>query len=117
MLTRLFSAIPIASRPFVGSIVGLALLGTSIPFEPAKAGGISVTNCVTSFFDFSCVERWGRAGDPLVRHPPGPQGDAESAERDRKWVARCRPVIKQDRYGVERYQYAAPGCEFGRFQD
>ena len=117
MLTGMFSAIPTNSPRVLGSIVALALLGSSVPLGSANAGGIDVTNCVGSFFGFSCVERWGPAVDPLVRHPPDPHQDAESAERERKWVARCRPVVKQDRYGVERYQYAAPGCEFGRFQN
>ena len=43
-------------------------------------------------------------------------GEAEKARlatRDHKWLARCRPVIERDRYGVARYHYAAPGCEFG----
>jgi hypothetical protein len=26
---------------------------------------------------------------------------------------RCRPSVRQDRYGVPRYHYAARGCEFG----
>ena len=38
---------------------------------------------------------------------------ARLATRDHKWLARCRPVIERDRYGVARYYYAAPGCEFG----
>lgn len=112
MSNRTFSAMPIR-----GSIVALVLLATSVPFEPVNADGIDVTSCVGSFGSFSCVERWGPAGDPLVRLPPALQQDAESAERERKWAARCHPVVKQDQYGVVRYRYAAPGCEFGRFQD
>ena len=64
----------------------------------------------------SCVERKGPAGDPYVRTVPAPKSDEErerSAERDHKWLARCRPIVAQDRYGVPRYHYAAPGCEFG----
>lgn len=38
----------------------------------------------------------------------------ESVARDRKWLAFCKPVIFTDRYGVSRYNYAEPGCEFGR---
>jgi hypothetical protein len=117
MLTKMFSAIPANSRPIVGSIVALALLGSSVPLESANADGIDVTNCVGSFGSFSCVERWGPAVDPLVRLPPEIRQDAEAAERERKWAARCRPVVKQDQYGVGRYRYAAPGCEFGRYQD
>ena len=39
---------------------------------------------------------------------------AAAEARDRRWVARCRPVIRQDEYGVPRYVYAARGCEYGR---
>jgi hypothetical protein len=116
-MTRMFPAMPIASRSILGGIVALILLATSVPFDPANADGIDVMSCVGSFGSFSCVERWGPAGDPLVRHRPDLQQDAESAERERKWAARCRPVVKQDQYGVGRYRYAAPGCEFGKFQD
>jgi hypothetical protein len=45
-----------------------------------------------------------------------PFDDADNkraVKRDRRWVARCRPVVRQDRYGVSRYHYAAPGCMFG----
>ena len=42
---------------------------------------------------------------------------AAAAERERRWLARCRPVVQQDQFGVGRYRYAAPGCEFGRSQD
>jgi hypothetical protein len=29
-------------------------------------------------------------------------------------MARCRPTFRQDKYGMPRYVYAAPGCEFGQ---
>jgi hypothetical protein len=47
---------------------------------------------------------------------PPPEDEAEKERamaRDRRWMERCRPIIAQDRYGVPRYHYAAPGCEFG----
>jgi len=40
-----------------------------------------------------------------------------AAARERKWRAHCRPVIKQDAFGVGRYQYARAGCEFGRSEN
>jgi hypothetical protein len=43
--------------------------------------------------------------------------DAGSADRERNWIARCRPIIRQDPYGVGRYHYVAPGCEFGKSDD
>lgn len=45
-------------------------------------------------------------------------GEARAAAeaRDRQWVERCRPQIRQDRFGMPRYVYVAPGCEFGRLR-
>ena len=57
---------------------------------------------------------------PHIRHytpPRDEQLEKEAAARERKWVARCRPVLWEDSYGVSRYQYAIPGCEFGKSQD
>ena len=64
--------------------------------------------------------RQGPLGDTYVRHVPEAFGDAEKAaqaERDHRWVARCHPIIVQDGYGVPRYRYGAPGCEFGVNKD
>jgi hypothetical protein len=83
---------------------------------PAAADYIRSMNCVGAPGMFSCVNRKGIGGDPHVIRVPEPLSDAErehAAERERQWVAHCRPVIHQDRYGVPRYSYAAPGCEFG----
>jgi hypothetical protein len=48
-----------------------------------------------------------------VPQPANAEDRAHAAEEDRRWVERCRPTLRQDRYGVPRYQYARPGCEFG----
>lgn len=82
----------------------------------AHADGMAQGGCVGGTGALNCVVRWGEAGDPYVRIVPPPANDVErtrSAERDRKWQQRCQPTIKQDRYGVARYRYSAPGCEFG----
>ncbi len=83
--------------------------------SPAHASGAVVGGCIGLRYAFNCVVRWGAYGDPYVRllHPETEAEKALSAERDRKWEARCRPAVFQDRYGVARYRYAAPGCEFG----
>ena len=120
MLTRTFSAVSSTLRPCRSGALALALLGAPAIFAPAYASGIEITNCFGAFRTFSCVTQWGARGDPRLRHVPGPRNAQEEAEfiaRDRKWIARCRPVIRQDQYGVSRYHYAAPGCEFGRIQD
>jgi hypothetical protein len=76
--------------------------------------------CVRSYGVFSCVEQWGAGGGiakVILVAPRDEKEAAASAERDRLWVARCRPVSRTDAYGVSRLRYAAPGCEFGRYQD
>jgi hypothetical protein len=86
----------------------------------AYAGGVSNTSCVGTWNGFNCVTRWGPAGDPYVRLVPEPLDEAEKARvmaRDRRWRARCRPVVENDRFGVARYHYSAPGCEFGVGED
>jgi hypothetical protein len=119
MLTRMFPAVTAGARPFATGVIALALLGTAV--TSAQAGRIRSTQCAGGwFYHISCVTQWGEATDPYLRAIPGPrsvQEEADFAERDRKWVAYCRPVIKPDRYGVERYHYAAPGCEHGRIKD
>lgn len=88
----------------------------AITVSAAHADGMAVGGCVGASGSLNCVVRWGEAGDPYVRTMPPPTDEAErtrSAERDRKWQQRCRPVIMQDNYGVARYVYSAPGCEFG----
>ena len=82
----------------------------------AQAQELHVGGCIGGWTTFNCVGRWSRAGDPYVRdvpHPSDPADQARAAERDKRWVDRCRPTITQDRYGVARYHYAQPGCEFG----
>jgi len=118
MLARTFSAMPPQLRPCRAVALAFALLAA--PLTPAYAGGFEINSCFGSLRFFSCVTQWGPRDDPQLRHVPVPRDAQEEAEfvaRDRKWVARCRPVITQDRYGVSRYHYASPHCEFGRIQD
>jgi hypothetical protein len=93
--------------------VAIIFAGTSAHAQDRREiGGVSDTNCVGGFTTFNCVTRWGRAGDPYVR--PIPKAEkARLVARDRKWLARCSPILERDRYGVGRLRYAAPGCEFG----
>lgn len=120
MLTRMFSASPFVSRPLTNGVMALALLGTTISFAPARADGTAVLNCVGSYGSVSCAAQWGPRVDTHIRryYPPrDEQLEKEAAARERRWVARCRPALTEDRYGVSRYQYTAPGCEFGKTQD
>lgn len=83
-----------------------------------EAAGNEVGGCVGSWDTFNCVWRWGANRDPYVRQVPEPASDADkgfSTEREHRWEQRCRPQIAVDRYGVGRYVYSVPGCEFGAY--
>ncbi len=76
------------------------------------------SSCVFAYGSANCVRQY-RYNDPgnsgIKRYAePSAEERAEAQERDRAWQARCRPVLRQDYYGVSRYVYAAPGCEYGR---
>lgn len=96
--------------------VGAAIILSIITVTSAHAGGIVDLNCVGGGRSFNCVAQWATPGDPNIRVVPDALGEAEKTHAtalDRKWLARCRPVIEHDGYGVARYHYSAPGCEFG----
>jgi len=120
MLTSILSAASFGTRPLTCGIAALALLGTPVGLAPARADGSAAVNCVRSHGSVSCAAHWGPRVHPHIRRyapPRDEQLEKEAAARERKWVARCRPVLKEDPYGVSRYQYAIPGCEFGKGQD
>lgn len=82
----------------------------------ADAQEIWVSGCVANWGSVSCSDYHGPPSDPFLRlapQPTTPEDQARAKERDRRWVDRCRPSIRQDRYGVARYHYAMPGCDFG----
>jgi hypothetical protein len=100
----------------LGAAVGLSLVTLGLILSAAYADGAFVGGCVGQRTSLNCAGHWGEWSDPYVRKIPEPADDAErqrSAERDRKWEARCHPQIAQDRFGVPRYLYSARGCEFG----
>jgi hypothetical protein len=105
---------PSASWPAGRIAAAFTLL--AITFTAAYADTIGVGGCVGGPGSVNCVVRVGPAGDTYIRLVPQPETAAEkarAAERDERWMERCRPVVAQDRFGVPRYHYAAPGCEFG----
>lgn len=96
--------------------IGAATVFSVAMLTSANAGNIVDLSCVAGARSFNCVAQMATAGDPYVRIVPEAVGEvhkAEFAARDRKWVARCHPVVERDGYGVARYHYAAPGCEYG----
>jgi hypothetical protein len=100
------------------TITALELAGAFVAFK-ALADDAMSTSCVRSYGARTCTTRlrYGPPVDPYARHLSALDTDREEAEvieRDRKWRARCRPVVVQDQYGVGRYHYAAAGCEFGK---
>ena len=113
-----FTRGPLAPWPW--RLVAATLAASAAGAVPAAADYMGSTNCVGARGMSSCITKWGEGGDPHIIEVPQPLSEderASAAARDRKWVARCKPVIHQDRYGVPRYYYAAPGCEFGRTSD
>ena len=110
-------------RLLTASIAGqavLAALALTIACSPAQAGGVRSTSCGGGWVSGSGVTIWrDGATDPHVRSIPQPLSEEEiaaSRERERLWNARCRPIVRQDDYGVARYSYALRGCEFGKFE-
>jgi hypothetical protein len=99
----------------LGVSLGAAAALSILSLSAGHADGMVVGGCIGLRHSINCVARWGAYSDPYVRLvTPSTEADkALSAEREHKWQARCRPAVFQDHYGVPRYEYAAPGCEFG----
>jgi hypothetical protein len=109
------------SAAWVGAALALSLaisLPMSLPMSrPAQAQKIESGGCVGGWRSSNCVTLWAPAGDPFARTVPPPANERQLArgrERDRRWMEICRPSIEPDRYGVNRYHYAVPGCAFGQ---
>ena len=105
-------------------LAALALLALSMMSAPARSAPpdrVYTSNCYGARNMVSCVHTRRRGPfNPYVISVAGPQtpeereAAREAAEaRDRRWVERCQPVIRQDRHGMPRYSYGAAGCEYG----
>ncbi len=104
------------SAPLFGAAFAVSVLTLFVGTAPGTAQQVETTGCIGTFFSVSCTSRTGPAGDPFIRIVPPPLDAAAAArlqEREHRWAGRCRPIIAADRYGVARYRYAAPGCEYG----
>jgi len=108
---KIFYAVP--CRPHrAGGVFGAGALA------PAQADGIRTFNCVGGRGSVSCVSTWRRGiTDPHIIPSPGraPSRRSRGAAARQTLEARCRPIVRQDQFGVERYVYVAPGCEFGKY--
>jgi hypothetical protein len=96
--------------------VGATIIISVVALTPACAGGVVDFSCVRGTRSFNCVSQRATDGDPYIRIVPQVLGEAERAEasmRDHKWLTRCRPLVARDNYGVARYLYSEPGCEYG----
>lgn len=101
------------------AIAGLfALAMTASSLSPANADWSVSRSCVGAWGMGTCTtQQRDFVRDPHVRPVRGFETEEEaehSVKRDRKWARFCKPVALTDRYGVTRYSYAQPGCEFGR---
>ena len=103
----------------IGAIVATLFALVALQATAQAGSGVSTTNCVGGWRSYTCATRWGPATDPYVRlvPPPSEEEMANAQARDRRWIARCHPALWRDRYGVARYHYTVPGCEFGVGED
>jgi hypothetical protein len=106
------------TNPNGGGSIGGADSGSSSGYRSGSNNGYEVGS-TSAYGSDSCVEIRRELANPYVIHVPPPQTEkdvADVAARERLWQARCRPVIRQDIHGVRRYQYAAPGCDYGKYE-
>lgn len=110
-----------AKKFLSGTVLGISTALVLFGADSAQAGVTATTTtitsgCVRSSSSFTCVSSIQRAaarkGIAMTE-----EEKAEAADRDRRWFERCKPYLRQDDQGVDRYYYAAKGCEFGKFQD
>jgi hypothetical protein len=98
-----------------------AITATLISLSSAQAwSGSGSDDCLFSRFGVSCTHAWRRGFvNPYVISVAPPRTEEEIADfnlRDRLWRTRCKPVVRQDIHGISRYSYAAPGCEYGKYE-
>jgi hypothetical protein len=107
-----------STKALPGGCAVLVALVLILAVSPAEAIDIDATNCIGGYRNSSCVELWRQgASNPHIRTVPPAGSEQEGAairRRVERWQGRCKPVVRQDAYGVERYRYAASGCDFGR---
>jgi hypothetical protein len=107
------------------ALIVLAPTDTRAPAAAELNGGsgtdMVVGSCVFHRGASHCVRQFryddrGTNGIQRLREP-NEHEIVEARERERRWVERCRPHLRADAHGVNRYVYAAPGCEYGQDRD
>lgn len=104
-------------RLSAGSVLVLSWMAVFAPAQAQRFTDTVTGSCVFSYGTAHCVRqyRYNDPGNSGIKHYAEPAEEAaEAREREKAWEARCRPTLRQDYYGVSRYVYAAPGCEYGR---
>ncbi len=111
------------ARMAVGlAAITIALGAAGMPaMAQQRTTDTTVGSCVSSGGGSHCVRQY-RYGDPgnsgiQSLREPIPEEVAELRDREKRWVERCRPMLRRDAYGVGRYVYAARGCEYGQDSD
>jgi hypothetical protein len=115
-----FAKRPVRAARAIGAALVLSLLSWCAGLTAAQAQMLGSGGCIGDGYSLNCADRYGPAGDPYLRQVPQPLDAAAIAraqQREKRWAERCHPVIALDRYGVSRYRYAQPGCEFGVGED
>ena len=107
-------------RLAAGSMLLLSWMSASASAQGQRFTDTVTGSCVFAYGTAHCVRQY-RYNDPgnsgIKRYvEPAAEDVAEARDREKAWEARCRPTLRQDYYGVNRYVYAAPGCEYGRLQ-
>jgi hypothetical protein len=99
-------------------IAGTVVLFSASPKQAAAGDSIS---CIQSGGAVTCVANFDYPNSVAkilhIEARDESSDKTDRAARDSKWIARCRPVLRPDKYGVRRYHYSAPGCEFGKTED
>jgi hypothetical protein len=113
---RLFVAL--CSLAFVGAVAFVVAMLFSAKPSHAEVLALPGSNSGWSVCSYGAC-RWGDESSPIfphIIHVPQPisQPDIDAQEqRVKEWEAECGVKFVRDHYGVMRYTYNTPGCEFG----
>jgi hypothetical protein len=102
------------------SFIAVAALVAAILVKPAHAEVLALPGSNSGWSVCSGeLCQWGEGslpGGPHIIQVPQPTSEADIAARDesvKKWETECGVKLVRDQYGVMRYTYSKPGCEYG----